>query len=624
MTTAAVDYALLMEQAARALCGDPNLRLSTKTELRFGTNGSLSVDLAKGTWFDHEANVGGGLLDLVGRECGLSERREQFQWLVQNGLAVETASVCDATYNYVDEHGVLLFQVVRLYPKTFRQRRPEGGGWVGSVKGVRQVPYRLPELQVLPTGRVYVVEGEKDVDRLAREGLLATCSAGGSGSAQKVWPQIAPCLRDREVVILPDNDEAGRKYAKAALAALQGVARSVRVVELPGLPDKGDVSNWLDAGHTAEELERLAADAPAAEAPLRLVPLTGLMEERFEEWPHVIRPYFPRKVTTLLAGHGGLGKSMLALILAAHVAAGRPWGPFEVEQGKAVFLSFEDEGHLVRARLRRTIEHYGLPVGPTLGNLLVFDGSDAEAEMAVEDRDGLIFTPMAGLVEQAVAGAAFVIIDNASDTYGGNEIARRQVRQFVRRLTQMARTNQAAVVLLAHVDKLAAKGGGKGNNYSGSSQWHNSVRSRLALLETEIGIELLHEKANYAPRHGDLLLSRAAHGVLEIAPSGQREAAATAVANADAEAVLAVMAALIADGTLIPTAETGQRTTYHVLSQAPELPEQLRGSAGKARVKAAVLALSRAKRIQRETYRTPDRKEKERWTLAHSSPAEAA
>ena len=148
----------------------------TAKELRWGTNGARSVDVAKGTWFDHEANEGGGVVDLLKRE-GVAD---PWQWLRENGFAEHRDNGAGAkpkivaTYNYTDEHENLLFQVVRLDPKTFRQRRPARpddppdkvkNGWVWSVKGVRQVPFRLPELieALALEQRVFIVEGEKDV-----------------------------------------------------------------------------------------------------------------------------------------------------------------------------------------------------------------------------------------------------------------------------------------------------------------------------------------------------------------------------------------------------------------------------------------------------------------------------
>ena len=91
----------------------------------------------------------------------------------------------DKIYDYCDEDGNLLFQVVRYEPKDFRQRRPDGrDGWTWNIKGVRVVPYRLSELIARPGEPVYVVEGEKDADALADAGLLATTSAGGGGQVE--------------------------------------------------------------------------------------------------------------------------------------------------------------------------------------------------------------------------------------------------------------------------------------------------------------------------------------------------------------------------------------------------------------------------------------------------------
>ncbi len=165
-----------------------------------------------------------------------------------------------AQYDYCDETGNLAFQVVRFEPKDFRQRRPKsGGGWDWSVKGVRVLPYRLPKLLAEPARPVVVVEGEKDCDNLARIGVMATCNAGGAG---KWKAQHSEFLRGRCVIVLPDNDDAGRNHGQQVAQLLHGIAESVRIVELPGLPPKGDVSDWIAAGGTNAELTRLADAAP--------------------------------------------------------------------------------------------------------------------------------------------------------------------------------------------------------------------------------------------------------------------------------------------------------------------------------------------------------------------------
>ena len=173
-----------------------------------------------------------------------------------------------AAYDYTDEHGKLLFQAVRYEPKQFLQRCPDGAdGWNYKLGDVRRVLYHLPEVLVaIAEGRpVYVVEGEKDVERLRDAGLTATCNAGGAGKWIAAYTES---LRGADVVILPDNDSAGRDHAQQVSKSLLRAGGSVRVLELPGLRDKGDVSDWLNAGHTIEELLRLTTEDAQEIVPL--------------------------------------------------------------------------------------------------------------------------------------------------------------------------------------------------------------------------------------------------------------------------------------------------------------------------------------------------------------------
>lgn len=167
-----------------------------------------------------------------------------------------------ATYDYKDVNGKQLFQVCRTANKHFFQRRPNGkGGWINGLGDVKPVLYRLPELlQAVQRGEtVFIPEGEKDVDNLARLGLVATTNPMGAG---KWRPEYSDWLKGAKVIIIPDNDQPGRKHAQQVAQSLYGKVASVKVLELPGLPAKGDVSDWLAAGGTKEELLKLAAEAP--------------------------------------------------------------------------------------------------------------------------------------------------------------------------------------------------------------------------------------------------------------------------------------------------------------------------------------------------------------------------
>lgn len=262
--------------------GEPNPEHSTRAQFRWGTYGSLSCEIEgeqKGSWVNHETKTGGGALQFLTIEERMLPALAR-EWLstefhielTQQSLALRKRPNIVATYDYRDEHGNLLYQAVRLEPKAFRQRRPGGspsnspsGGWIWKLGNMRRVPYRLPELIATPLDQtIYIPEGEKDVEALVALGLAATCNSEGAG---KWHPSFASLFHGRRVAILPDNDEAGRTHARAVFQNLAPVATEVRVVELaahtPGLPDKGDVSDWLAAGGTREQLEAIVASAPA-------------------------------------------------------------------------------------------------------------------------------------------------------------------------------------------------------------------------------------------------------------------------------------------------------------------------------------------------------------------------
>jgi hypothetical protein len=175
-----------------------------------------------------------------------------------NGSATHGRKIV-ARYDYKDDAGKLLYQVVRYQPKGFSQRRPNPkikGGWIWNLNGTKKVLYRLPELRrAVPAGEpVYIVEGEKDANRLAKLGIVATTNAGGAG---KWRSEYSTELNGAAVIILPDNDESGQLHAHKVAHSLWEKAASIKILNLPGLPPKGDVSDWLDAGGTREKLLEL-------------------------------------------------------------------------------------------------------------------------------------------------------------------------------------------------------------------------------------------------------------------------------------------------------------------------------------------------------------------------------
>jgi 5S rRNA maturation endonuclease (ribonuclease M5) len=251
-----IDFNALMEPVALRLLGEPTQKQGH--EWRYRNRGSLVIDIKKGTWFDHEANVGGGVFDLIWRQG----REQPAAWLRSEGLLGGQPRRIIKTYDYCDENGEFLFQVCRFEPKDFRPRRPDGKF---TLEGVRRVLYRLPELlKAVADGRlVYVCEGEKDADSIHKIGFAATTNAGG---ANKWRSEYSETLRGANVVLLPHNDKPGREHADAVAAALNGIAKRIRVLDIAehwsGCPSKGDVSDWIAAGGTADQLAAMVEALP--------------------------------------------------------------------------------------------------------------------------------------------------------------------------------------------------------------------------------------------------------------------------------------------------------------------------------------------------------------------------
>lgn len=398
----APELARAMGPVARELLGEPTEEKPIKHELRFRSRGSLCIDTRAGTYFDFEAGKGGGVLELVQAETGL-DKDGAVAWLAERGHIRRPASGMNivAEYPYTDASGQLLFEVVRLDPKSFRQRRPDPSakdGWTWNLGGVQRVVYRLPELlDASGMGEpVFVVEGEKAADALAGLGLAGTCSPGG---ANKWRPEFAQWFNGADVLILPDNDEPGRQHAELVLHSLKGAARRVRTISLPGLPEKGDVFDWIQAGGTADQLLALAdgipqgaeqdghrnaemgqpSDAPHADPALReYLSAEAWAERAFPPPVRLLGDLVTSTTRIFLVGATGVGKTMLGFALAAGIATGTGFLQWRSDRpGSVLYVDGEMPGELVKGRLQDAMRRLG---GQDLGgNLFIYAADTAEA-----------------------------------------------------------------------------------------------------------------------------------------------------------------------------------------------------------------------------------------------------
>lgn len=353
---------------------------------------------------------------------------------------------------------------------------------------------------------------------------------------------------------------------------------------------------------------------------LQRVDLSALADATINPTTYAITPLLPRGHVTLLSSHGGTGKTLLALILAAHVACGRTWAELAADRGRVLFVSLEDSGELLRFRLRRICTAYDLPFDEVAHNLMVLDGSAGDTVLAIETvYEGirqLVYTSLLDEIEDAAAGVNLVIVDNISDAYGGNENDRRLVRSFMRRLARLAQRFECAVALLAHIDKSGARYGTSGESYAGSTAWNNSARSRLALVENDGDLELRQEKLNVAKSSAPIKLGWNEAGVL--LPVTKNGTEAKQRDTTDDDAVLAAIDAAIKSGATVHAARSGSHSALAILKTYPELPKELRRDA--TRFWGAVTRLERASALLRETYRNENRKERTRLVCAAPLP----
>ena len=317
-------------------------------------------------------------------------------------------------------------------------------------------------------------------------------------------------------------------------------------------------------------------DAPAA-AKHKQYTLSSLLELELGDPVWWWDGYMPGGEVTLLAAHGAAGKSTLALQLACAIATGRPFLGRATRRGRVLFFSGEDpvESPHFQARVRRVLNASGVdPV--EVGDRLRIEDATADPALSREVRTdaGRVAIPARGYAElrEAIKAhrADVVIVDNASDTFEGDEIARAQVRAFVRSLATLVRAAGGAVLLLSHVNKTSAKGtDGDGEGYSGSTAWHNSVRSRLHLREVENKartpdvrlLELLHGKSSHGVKLPPLALTWRKDGVPELAADADTRP------DAELRRLVRVIAEFTSRGERVPAAVTGPNTARAVLGR---------------------------------------------------------
>lgn len=320
-------------------------------------DGKASLHVSRGTTHPVVLTCHAGcerdvILDAVGLTWEMlctprEERPEAGEW-TPAGPAV-------AVYDYTDETGNLLFQVLRTAGKDFRQRVPDRScksGWRWQLGETRRVLYRLPKvIEAIRNGYIiWVTEGEKDVHALEAAGEVATCNPGGAG---KWRPEYAEVFRDAIVRVVADRDKPGQAHARQVAASLEGISAATEIVEAA---EGKDAADHLAAGKRLGEFIITKEADVTAEPDLApdLYEFIGIVDPP-GEW--VIEGLLERGDRLIWTGFEGLGKSVMTRQLAVAAAAGvHPFTGDPIDPVRVLFIDCENPDRKSRRHFRKLEE----------------------------------------------------------------------------------------------------------------------------------------------------------------------------------------------------------------------------------------------------------------------------
>lgn len=477
-------------------------------------NPSLSITESNGKYLFH-CHGGcdqGAVFDAV-RERNLlphSQKQEFSLALLKGELMTMPTQTLEQEWEYKDEQGNVLF-VKRRYKtnsakgKAYSLHRVDAAGRRhGSMTGVRIVPYRLREmLDAKDAGRaIYLVEGEKAADAIVSIGAIATTSHAGAGN----WPaDITQYFSGATVIIIPDCDEPGWKYAKRVAEAIIPVAKSVRVIDL-NLPELGDDAyEWVADGGDRAKLAELAKAAPAIQSVDEVVPPEWIVPRetevepdnldrtepiliprqllQIEAWDDIqdepvewlIQDVLPRNSFSALYGSPGSYKSFVALDIAEAVATGRTWMGHEVTQpGAVLYIAGEGFGG-IGARIKACKMHNATAAGAEIYVIR------AALNLRSSENDfDLLMASIDDLVQRTDAKFELVQIDTLARAFGGGqENNSEDMGAFIHNLGRIQRKLQCATMVLHHSGKDATKG------LRGHSSLLGAVDTQMELIKVD-------------------------------------------------------------------------------------------------------------------------------------------
>lgn len=416
---------------------------------------SFNFNNQTGQYFCHGCKKKGNAIHFYAKINSLDTKRDFPKILkgIANDFGIdweEKRHHVSQIYDYKDADGNLLFQVVRMNPKTFRQRRPDGnGGWIWNLKGIQPVLYQLPT--ILAAHEVLIVEGEKDVDALIDLGLPATTNPMGT---RKWREEYNEALKGKDIVLIPDNDLEGKEHMAQVGASLTGLVKNLKWIELPGIPSKGDISDWIvtfdDKIDAAEKLSILIEGTGPYEPPKKTTLEDVILKAKdfttLELPPKrkFLNPWLTEQSITLISGWRGTGKTWLALSILDAVSKGVSFGPWETETSTpCLFLDGEMPAQDVRERIENL----------DINSVYIY--SDCYANSLGLSRANLLSETWRSTMKRILItrGIKLWVIDNLASLAGGSDENTKKEWDPINTWLLDLRFAGIATIMLHHVGK---------------------------------------------------------------------------------------------------------------------------------------------------------------------------
>ena len=485
-----MDWVEIAQPIAIELLGEPTSKKSD--EWRWGRKGSLVLNLESASWYDHEADQGGGIIDLINYKGGDVAKilkpynvdqikipqptKPKTMRLFNREQMINLFREAELHVKYSDDFMVMRFPTDHFIKQKYAPFTRHGAEW--SMK--------RPE-GVLP---IYVSDKDKDSHVIIVEGEKAMkggesiykgdvcCHHGGVSNWQNCdWSK----LKDRKAYIFPDNDEAGKKFAHELKEHLNDICESVDVIKIPrAFKDKDDLWDAKVNEHwksSEEFIDYCQSNIVRARVSFELIPVGRMISDiRKPEW--LINDVCEKESVIAIFGQAKAGKSFITVDMAACIALGKEWHGHKAHQAPVVYLAGEGIRNISRRFLAWSkINKADIHQAPLM--------ISSRGARLLDDKDHQLLKDTISATEDQHGDIGMIIVDTLARNFGGgNENSTEDMNAFIERIDDLKDTFKSCISIVHHT------GHNSGTRARGSSVLPAAVDAEYKVVRKDVSEEM--------------------------------------------------------------------------------------------------------------------------------------